>query len=124
MLSSESEHTKMCNVRCAARGSSLSPWQEAFLLVRVFAVVPSIDMTQEVYLKKIVPVGFLFAVSLWMSNTAYIYLSVAFIQMVSEGGRGRKKKKNERETLDFTLRDITRGRCRPPRGVRVTFDAY
>jgi len=54
----------------------------AFLLVRVFAVVKPINMTQEIYLKKIVPVAGLFAVSLWMSNTAYLYLSVAFIQMV------------------------------------------
>ena len=54
----------------------------AFLLVRVFEVVPAIDMTNEVYLRKIVPVGFLFALSLWMSNSAYLYLSVAFIQMV------------------------------------------
>ena len=34
------------------------------------------------YGKKIAPVAALFAVSLWASNTAYIYLSVAFIQML------------------------------------------
>jgi hypothetical protein len=59
------------------------PAPQAFLLVRVFEVVkPCGVMTKEIYLKKIVPVGFLFAVSLWMSNTAYLYLSVAFIQML------------------------------------------
>lgn len=58
------------------------PVTQAFLLVRVFEVVKPITMTREIYVQKIVPVGFLFAVSLWMSNTAYIYLSVAFIQMI------------------------------------------
>ena len=40
------------------------------------------SMTTEEYFRKIVPVAALFAVSLWLSNSAYLYLSVAFIQMV------------------------------------------
>lgn len=49
-------------------------------------VVKPINMTREIYVTRIVPVGGLFAVSLWLSNTAYLYLSVAFIQMVKAGG--------------------------------------
>jgi drug/metabolite transporter (DMT)-like permease len=55
----------------------------AFLLVRVFKVVePSASMTQELDLRSIVPIGLLFSLSLWFSNSAYIYLSVSFIQML------------------------------------------
>jgi drug/metabolite transporter (DMT)-like permease len=36
----------------------------------------------ETYIKRIVPVAGLFALSLWASNTAYVHLSVAFIQML------------------------------------------
>lgn len=39
-------------------------------------------MSREAYVGKIVPVAALFAISLWCSNSAYIYLSVAFIQML------------------------------------------
>ena len=39
-------------------------------------------MSRETYIAKIVPIAGLFAVVLWMGNTAYVYLSVAFIQMV------------------------------------------
>ncbi|KAG6534866.1 probable sugar phosphate/phosphate translocator At5g25400 [Zingiber officinale] len=57
----------------------------AFLLVRVFRLVdlPSAPpMTRELYLSSVVPIGALFSVSLWFSNSAYIYLSVSFIQML------------------------------------------
>ena len=54
----------------------------AFVLVRVVKVVPASEgMTRDVYAKKIVAKA-LFATSLWASNTAYVYLSVAFIQML------------------------------------------
>lgn len=53
----------------------------AFLLVRT-GVVPSANLSQETYLKAIVPIGGLFALTLWMSNAAYLYLSVSFIQML------------------------------------------
>lgn len=55
----------------------------AFLLVRVFKVVePSASMTRDLYLRSIIPIGLLFSLSLWFSNSAYIYLSVSFIQML------------------------------------------
>ena len=54
----------------------------AFIIVRVFKLVNSNNIDRNTYFAKIVPVGALFAVSLWLSNTAYIYLSVAFIQML------------------------------------------
>ena len=54
----------------------------AFVLVRVTRVVKSENMTKDVYLRKIVPIGFLFSLVLWLGNSAYVYLSVSFIQMV------------------------------------------
>ncbi|KAJ7549166.1 hypothetical protein O6H91_07G043300 [Diphasiastrum complanatum] len=54
----------------------------AFLLVRVFKLVEPIGMTRELYSSSIVPIGALYSVSLWLSNSAYIYLSVSFIQML------------------------------------------
>jgi hypothetical protein len=32
--------------------------------------------------RSVVPVGALFAMTLWMGNAAYMYLSVSFIQMM------------------------------------------
>ena len=54
----------------------------AFVIVRGLKWVPSSNLSKEMYRKKIAPVAALFAMSLWASNTAYIYLSVAFIQML------------------------------------------
>ncbi|XP_024382137.1 probable sugar phosphate/phosphate translocator At5g25400 [Physcomitrium patens] len=55
----------------------------AFLLVRVFKLVePCAAMTRDLYMGSIVPIGLLFSLSLWFSNSAYIYLSVSFIQML------------------------------------------
>lgn len=55
----------------------------AFALVRVFKVVePSEGMTRETYRDRVAPIALLFAISLWASNTAYVYLSVAYIQML------------------------------------------
>lgn len=53
----------------------------AFLLVRVFRVVKSIGMSSKDYQRRVVPIGLLYAASLWLSNSAYLYLSVSFIQM-------------------------------------------
>jgi hypothetical protein len=39
-------------------------------------------MTGRVYLRAIVPIGFFFSLSLICGNKAYLYLSVAFIQML------------------------------------------
>jgi hypothetical protein len=37
-----------------------------------------------------VPIGGLFALTLWLGNTAYVYISVSLIQMIKVGGgRGR-----------------------------------
>ncbi|XP_057550826.1 probable sugar phosphate/phosphate translocator At2g25520 [Amaranthus tricolor] len=54
----------------------------AFLLVKVLKLVESVTMSREVYFSSVVPIGALYACSLWLSNSAYIYLSVSFIQML------------------------------------------
>ncbi|KAK9706155.1 hypothetical protein RND81_07G107600 [Saponaria officinalis] len=54
----------------------------AFLLVKVLKFVEPVTMSKEVYLSSVVPIGALYAFSLWLSNSAYIYLSVSFIQML------------------------------------------
>ncbi|KAJ4952086.1 hypothetical protein NE237_028918 [Protea cynaroides] len=54
----------------------------AFLLVRVFKVVEPVSMSRDLYLSSVVPIGALYSLSLWFSNSAYIYLSVSFIQML------------------------------------------
>ena len=41
-----------------------------------------VPMTGRVYLRAIVPIGAFFSMSLIFSNAAYLYLSVAFIQML------------------------------------------
>jgi len=54
----------------------------AFVMVRVLKIVSGVKMNLDTYIRRIVPIGFLFAIVLWMGNSAYVYLSVAFIQMV------------------------------------------
>lgn len=54
----------------------------AFVLVRVLKVVPPVKMTFEIYATCVVPISAFFASSLWFGNTAYLYISVAFIQML------------------------------------------
>ncbi|KMT02882.1 hypothetical protein BVRB_8g194590 [Beta vulgaris subsp. vulgaris] len=54
----------------------------AFILVKVLKLVEPVTMSREVYLSSVVPIGALYAFSLWLSNSAYIYLSVSFIQML------------------------------------------
>ncbi len=54
----------------------------AYLLVSVFKVVEPVSMSRDLYFKSVVPIGLLYALSLWLSNSAYIYLSVSFIQML------------------------------------------
>jgi hypothetical protein len=39
-------------------------------------------MTGQIYLRAILPIGFFFSLSLIFGNKAYLYLSVAFIQML------------------------------------------
>ena len=40
-------------------------------------------------MRTIVPIGFLYAGTLWLGNAAYIHLSVSFIQMLKVGQRCR-----------------------------------
>ncbi|KAL0308635.1 UNVERIFIED_CONTAM: putative sugar phosphate/phosphate translocator [Sesamum radiatum] len=54
----------------------------AYILVRIFKVVDPVTMSWDLYLKSVVPIGLLYSLSLWLSNSAYIYLSVSFIQML------------------------------------------
>ncbi|KVH93781.1 probable sugar phosphate/phosphate translocator At5g25400 [Cynara cardunculus var. scolymus] len=54
----------------------------AYILVSILQVVEPVQMTRDVYLKSVVPIGLLYSISLWLSNSAYIYLSVSFIQML------------------------------------------
>ncbi|KAJ0031917.1 hypothetical protein Pint_13029 [Pistacia integerrima] len=56
----------------------------AFVLVRVLKCVEvnSLPMTRQIYMESVVPIGALYSLSLWFSNSAYIYLSVSFIQML------------------------------------------
>ncbi|CAI0444371.1 unnamed protein product [Linum tenue] len=54
----------------------------AFVLIKVFKVVEPVSMSREMYISSVVPIGALYSLSLWLSNSAYIYLSVSFIQML------------------------------------------
>jgi hypothetical protein len=55
------------------------------ILARFTTVLDSrkkVPMTGRVYLRAIVPIGLFFSMSLICGNQAYLYLSVAFIQML------------------------------------------
>ncbi|KAF5737116.1 sugar phosphate/phosphate translocator [Tripterygium wilfordii] len=54
----------------------------AFVLIRVFKVVSPVKMTFEIYATCVIPISAFFASSLWFGNTAYLHISVAFIQML------------------------------------------
>lgn len=45
----------------------------------------AVKMTGRVYLRAIVPIGVFFSMSLICGNLTYLYLSVAFIQMLKVG---------------------------------------
>ena len=47
----------------------------------------TVKMTGRVYLRAIVPIGAAFSLSLICGNLTYLYLSVAFIQMLKVGPR-------------------------------------
>ncbi|KAK9199345.1 hypothetical protein WN944_014535 [Citrus x changshan-huyou] len=54
-----------------------------FLLTKVFKVMKVEDgMTLEIYTTSVIPIGAMFAMTLWLGNTAYLYISVAFAQML------------------------------------------
>ncbi|XP_022132032.1 probable sugar phosphate/phosphate translocator At5g25400 [Momordica charantia] len=54
----------------------------AFLIIRVFKLVEPVSMSRDLYISSVLPIGALYAFSLWLSNSAYIFLSVSFIQML------------------------------------------
>lgn len=69
----------------------LTTWHLAFaslmtqILARTTTLLDSrktVKMTGRIYLRAIVPIGFFFSLSLICGNKAYLYLSVAFIQML------------------------------------------
>ena len=45
----------------------------------------SVKMTGRTFVRAILPIGFFFSLSLICGNQAYLYLSVAFIQMLKVG---------------------------------------
>ena len=66
---------------------ALTMWHMGFSGLLAFACVrlgyvPSVNMSRETYMKAILPIGALFAGTLWLGNAAYLYLSVSFIQML------------------------------------------
>ena len=69
----------------------LTTWHLAFgtLMTQILARTTTlldgrkkVKMTGRVYLRAIVPIGFFFSLSLICGNVTYLYLSVAFIQML------------------------------------------
>ncbi|CAN8284254.1 unnamed protein product [Cochlearia groenlandica] len=54
----------------------------ATILIKIFKIVEPVSLSRDTYLRSIVPIGALYSLSLWLSNSAYIYLSVSFIQML------------------------------------------
>ncbi|KAH7387137.1 hypothetical protein KP509_16G007300 [Ceratopteris richardii] len=55
----------------------------SFIIVKVFKVV-ELDqvITIDIYATSVFPIGAMFALTLWLGNTAYLYISVAFAQML------------------------------------------
>lgn len=54
-----------------------------FLLTKGFKILKVEDgMTMEIYTTSVLPIGAMFALTLWLGNTAYLYISVAFAQML------------------------------------------
>lgn len=54
-----------------------------FTLTKVLKILKVEEgMTAEIYVTSVVPIGAMFAMTLWLGNTAYLYISVAFAQML------------------------------------------
>lgn len=49
--------------------------------VRVLKACPTHNLSVQEYARRVLPIGMLYAGSLWLSNSSYLYLSVSFIQM-------------------------------------------
>ena len=63
-------------------------------------------MTKDMFLRSILPIGILFSASLILSNTAYLYLSVAYIQML-------KVRSFSVFSIDTALMPVSIGHRRP-----------
>ncbi|KAM7492463.1 hypothetical protein LguiA_035384 [Lonicera macranthoides] len=54
-----------------------------FALTKVFKIMKVEEgMTAEIYATSVIPIGAMFAMTLWLGNTAYLYISVSFAQML------------------------------------------
>ncbi|KAL0399547.1 UNVERIFIED_CONTAM: putative sugar phosphate/phosphate translocator [Sesamum radiatum] len=54
-----------------------------FMLTKVLKIMKVDEgMTLDVYITSVIPIGAMFAMTLWLGNTAYLYISVAFAQML------------------------------------------
>lgn len=54
-----------------------------FLVTKVLKIFKLEEgMTAEIYFSSVIPIGAMFAMTLWLGNTAYLYISVAFAQML------------------------------------------
>ncbi|KAK9807468.1 hypothetical protein WJX72_000005 [[Myrmecia] bisecta] len=66
---------------------ALTAWHQLFcatiavICIRGFGLVKRHHITSRDYFSRILPIGVLYAASLWLSNSSYLYLSVSFIQM-------------------------------------------
>ena len=66
---------------------ALTMWHMVFctavstVLVRGTGTTKRLHMPRKEYVNRVVPIGALYAASLWLSNSAYLHLSVSFIQM-------------------------------------------
>lgn len=54
----------------------------AALMIFAFKLAEPVQLTRTQYVSSIMPIGALFAGTLWLGNAAYLHLSVSFIQMV------------------------------------------
>ncbi|KAK8941110.1 putative sugar phosphate/phosphate translocator [Platanthera zijinensis] len=53
------------------------------ILTKVLKIIKVEEgMTSEIYSTSIIPIGAMFAMTLWLGNSAYLYISVAFAQML------------------------------------------
>lgn len=54
-----------------------------FLLTKVLKIIKIEEgITSEIYATSVIPIGAMFAMTLWLGNSAYLYISVAFAQML------------------------------------------
>ena len=53
----------------------------ATVLVRGMKITKRLSMPKKEYVSRVLPIGAFYAASLWLSNSAYLHLSVSFIQM-------------------------------------------